>query len=98
MTIAQRLLTMTTVRGQDYEDTVDAANDNGGSITAVVAHLRETRAGRVEGHTTLVQLQAQPPQLHHVIWGGDHYWLQIDHQQCFYALHAAENPEDDTTA
>lgn len=100
MSTAKPLITMISVIGEDYRDAAIAAEGNGGSITAVVGlgHLRTLAGNGIEGRTTLGHPAASNHQLHHVIWGHTHYWLQINHQRGLYALYRIQTPEDDTTA
>lgn len=80
--------------GDDYEQAVDAANDQGGSVDAVAGYLAQWDYGRenddasfVNGRTELADLENLPHQLHETEHGGLHYWLQIDHGLRFYALY-----------
>lgn len=83
-----------TAWGDAYEAAVDAANDLGGSIDAVVEHLAQwdygvetDDAAAVNGHIQLAELEAWPHQLHEADHGGLHYWLVIDHHVGLYALY-----------
>ena len=80
--------------GDDYESAVDAANDAGGSTQAVAEYLAQSDYGdendgaaEVNGHTQLADLRNGPHQLHEVDLGSTHYWLNLDHGLCFYALY-----------
>lgn len=82
------------MQGQDYEDTVDAANERSGSTEAVVAHLvqwdygtENDDAAEVNGHTELTKLHRLRHQVHEVDHQGLHYWLQLDHHLNFYGLY-----------
>lgn len=88
------LVNIVHLSGDDYENAVDEANANGGSIEAVVAYLARWDYGRESdgaaqsnGLTALAELERLPYQLHEVDLHGLHYWLQLDHGLRFYALY-----------
>lgn len=80
--------------GDDYERAVDAANEHGGSIEVVVAHLAQwdfgeetDGAAEQNGLARLSELARLPHQLHEADHGGLRYWLLIDHGLRFYSLY-----------
>lgn len=94
---SQPLVLIVHLEGDNYERAVDAANDLGGSTSAVVEYLsrwdygdeNDTAAPYNGGLTTLSELEGLPHQLHPVAFGGLDYWLQLDHGLRFYALYRA---------
>lgn len=84
-----------TVSGDHYESAVDAANDAGGSVQAILEHLARYDFGLESdaiavmlGTTTSdAALASMPQQLHEGYVGDVHYWLQIDHANRMYSLY-----------
>lgn len=94
MTTEKDLTLIISVDGDDYEEAVEAAEDNGGSTEAVVAHLAQwdygsenDEASEIMGSSTLDELEALPHQLHQVCHDELTYYLLIDHGLRFYALY-----------
>ena len=88
------LVNITHHADDDYERAVDATNEHGGSIEAVVAHLAQwdfgeetDGAAEQNGLARLSELTRLPHQLHEADHGGLHYWLLIDHGLRFYSLY-----------
>lgn len=89
-----KLVNIVDLGGEDYERAVDAANERGGSVDAVIAYLAQwdygdenDNAAEVNGYTDLAELGSLRHQLHEGDHGGLHYWLVLDHGLGFYSLY-----------
>lgn len=96
MTTNTRLVHVITLTGQDYDDTVQAAEAEGGSVDAVAQYLAQWDHGAEaddaallwpEDMPTRADLGRQRHQLHIARVGGLEYLVQIDHGLCMYALY-----------
>lgn len=83
---ADLLVCIVFLQGQDYEDAVDAINDQGGSTQAAVEHLSQWDYGSENdaaatvnnnGYDRHAEVESRP---HHIgAAGGLTYWLAADH-------------------
>lgn len=90
---AQRLVRIILLRGQDYENAVDAINALGGSTGAAVAHLAQWDNGTqsdndaeaANRYDSLVYVESMAH--HREEHGGINYWLVADHSLRHYVLY-----------
>ncbi|QTP19093.1 hypothetical protein [Micrococcus luteus] len=96
MTTDTRLVHVITLAGQDYDDAVQAAEAEGGSVDAVARHLAQWDYGTEsddaallwpEDMPTRADLGRQRHQLHTARVRGLQYLVQIDHGLRMYALY-----------
>lgn len=96
MTADTRLVHVITLTGQDYDDAVQAAEAEGGSVDAVARHLAQWDYGTEsddavlpwpEDMPTRADLGRQRHQPHTARVGGLEYLVQIDRGLCMYALY-----------
>ena len=96
MTTDTRLVHIITLTGQDYDDAVQAAEAEGGSVDAVARHLAQWDHGAEADDAALLwpddmptraDLGRQRHQLHSARVGGLEYLVQIDHGLRMYALY-----------
>lgn len=91
-----RLVHIVTLTGQDYDEAVQAAEAEGGSVDAVAEHLAQWDTGTETDQAALLwphdmptiqDLECQRHQLHTARAGGLTYHVQIDHGLRMYALY-----------
>lgn len=96
------LIHIITVQDTEYEEAVDAANANGGSIDAVIEYLAQWDQGdetdadssSYYGTRLLSDLEKLSHSLYEGTHGGLRYWLLVDHPLGLYSLYRA--PLDST--